>query len=284
MCSTVDVSSMNDPHVVSLKYNLESPDKTVMYVDPSPREFDTENFTARLAPDGDLHVLTVTMKEHVHYATAQGAKDAVQDFLTTWELHGALQRGRREFTFTFVCPTIIDRTPSPGALGDVLLAASGTVRSTGGVTQMTVGRRYPEPPPATFAELPNVETLWNRYENHLRNREPLPAMGYFSLTVIETLYGGQSKPISGARKPPPKRSAAAKALNIDVEVLSKLGQLTTERGDKTMARKQEANTSFQALTGEEAAWIRAVLTEIMRRVANPANAATLLTVADLPPL
>jgi hypothetical protein len=50
---------MNDPHVGSLEYALET-DATLAFNNPPPLEGDAGGFTYRLA-DG---VLTVTMKDH----------------------------------------------------------------------------------------------------------------------------------------------------------------------------------------------------------------------------
>jgi hypothetical protein len=273
---------MKDPHVVSLEYKLET-DDTLKFDNPEPRGYDAASFTVRLS-DG---VLTATMKDH--FATQEEAVEVVRPFLIAWELHHALEHGRREFRFKFMRSNIIDRKPTPGALDDVVLTSTGLVAAAGFAPTLTVTRRhYPEPPPPDFVASPNVETLWDRYENYLLGREYLPAMGYFCLSVVETLYG--PTPSSGKappRKTSQKRTRTATALNIEVAVFEKLGELTTERGDATMARKQEQGKPFRPLSGHEAAWVQAALRAITRRVAVKAAGVALpsrLSMRDLPQL
>lgn len=75
-------------------------------------------------------------------------------------------------------------------------------------------------------------------------------------------------------------------LNVELAVLEKLGELTTERGDEMTARKVEAGTPFQPLTAKEAVWIQAALRGIMRRLGMKKAGAVIppLTMTDLPVL
>jgi hypothetical protein len=259
------ILAMNDPHVVSLEYRLET-DDTLKFENPPALEHDQEGFAVRLA-DG---LLTVTMKDH--YATQAEAVAAVRPFIRAWELFHGLERGRCEFCFRFVRSNIIDRKPTPGTLDTVLLAAAGTVTITGSAATLTLThRQYPDAPTG-FVASPDVETLWNRYENHRLGREPLPSMAYFCLTVVESRYGG--------------RGNAAAALNIDRAVLERLGLLTTKRGDATTARKREGK-ALQPLTAQEERWIHEALRLMIRRVGAEQAAAlpsAPLTMADLPRL
>lgn len=270
---------MNDPHVVSLEYALET-DDTLAFDNPAPVDGDTPGFTYRLA-DG---VLTVTLKDH--YPTEKEAIAAVRPFTLAWELDYALERGRRELRFRFVRSDIIDRKPPPGAVGSIM-GLPGVISATGYVARLRhTWKRYPTPPTA-FAASADVETLWTRYENQLLGREYLPAMGYFCLTVIETLYG--ATPSSSAvprRRTSTKRKRAAVALNVEPAVLEKLGELTTERGDSMTARKHEAGSSFRPLTAQEAEWIQAALRGVMRRLGMKAAGVTSapLKMGDLPKL
>jgi hypothetical protein len=97
-------------------------------------------------------------------------------------------------------------------------------------------------------------------------------MGYFCLSVIQSLYGGRKK--------------AGQALNVDRTVLDTFGQLTSERGDAATARKQESKP-LKALTSSEERWIHAALKVLIRRVAMEQGGApltTLITMKDLPPI
>jgi hypothetical protein len=219
---------MNDPHVLSLEYALET-DESLAFDNPPPLEGDAGGFSYRLA-DG---VLTVTLKDH--YATQEQAVEAVAAFIRGWELDYALQHGRRELRFRFVRSHIIDRQPTPGAVGDVLLAGTAKITLTGHPATLVVTQRQYPAPPVSFTASPDVETLWNRYEGHLRGSEPLPAMGYFCLTVLETVFGGPG--VGTTPKTSGKRKRTAHALNVELAVLEKLGALTSERGGAMDARK-----------------------------------------------
>ena len=120
----------------------------------------------------------------------------------------------------------------------------------------------------------DVETLWQRYNNYLDGKEPLPAMAYFCLTLIENKAGGKKK-----------RESAAKLFLIDEEILSTLGNLTTNRGDPKTARKvPEKGKNMIALSNNEEKWIKAAVKILIRRMGELANiqSAQPITMSDLP--
>ncbi len=81
-------------------------------------------------------------------------------------------------------------------------------------------------------------------------REPLASMAYFCLTLLENRYGG--------------RTAASKALVVDEAVLGKLGNLSTNRGDVSTARKITGDlTPFGAADTQ---WLEAAIRALIRRV------------------
>lgn len=251
--------TIDDPHVESLEYRFVS-DPTRVYESPSPVEGDAAAFKWRLA-DGRL---TVTMKDH--HATVPEARAAVDAFVRAWEIDLALKYGHREVRFEFDRPKVIDR-----ASGTVLLAGVTATVTTARATLTVTHRKYPEPP-IDFAVSPDVETLWNRYEGYTLEREPLPSMAYFCLTLIQTRYG------NGSRK------RAALSLNAQFRVLDMLGKLT-DGGAPTIARKFK--TSPRELSGRELAWIEAAIKALIRRVGMKAAGAQLtprLTMEDLPKL
>src|SRR5579862_7067126 len=97
--------------------------------------------------------------------------------------------------------------PGLVAIHDVLLQGGGDT-----TLSIVVGRaRYPEPP-TDFTADPDVETMWRRWEGFLADREPLPSMAYFCLTVVES-HGG--------------RAGAARRLGISLPVLHTIGRLAT---------------------------------------------------------
>ena len=117
---------------------------------------------------------------------------------------------------------------------------------------------------------PDVETMWQRYEGYLNSNEPLPAMAYFCLTVLEAKAGNPDK--------------AAKAYRISKRVLGRLAELTSQHGDEKTARKMP--NSPRALTEGEIAWIEVAVTGIIRRLAEHGSGIPLaeFTMNDLPPL
>ena len=111
-----------------------------------------------------------------------------------------------------------------------------------------------------------------RYEGYLRGREPLLSMASFCLTVIEDAYNG--------------RTAAAKQMNIDEAVLKKIGNLTATRGDLLTARKINAQSTKQPLSGQEGAWLQEAVKAVIRRLgeARSLTPSKTLAMKDLPPL
>lgn len=167
---------MNDPHVVSLEYELESPPQ-VVYDKPEPVERETASFDLRLS-DG---VLTANMKEH--HATETEARAAVDAFLCSWEISLGLEHGLLRPRFRFRRSNVKDRNPPPpGSPVFVVSSASISMDGQYAVLKRT-WRKYPEPP-ERFAVTPDVETLWNRYHQYLEEREPLAGMAYACLTFV----------------------------------------------------------------------------------------------------
>lgn len=78
---------------------------------------------------------------------------------------------------------------------------------------------------------PDVESMYRRYLGHLEGREPLPAMAYFCLTVLEWRGGSRPK--------------AAERFGISEQVLCKVGNLSSRKGGP-VARKADAGGSPNA--------------------------------------
>ncbi|MCI0420213.1 MAG: hypothetical protein L0312_13480 [Acidobacteria bacterium] len=177
---------MNDPHVVSLRYELVTGAELV-FDNPPPIHRETDNFSMTLA-DGEVEFV---MKEH--FASKALAKAVVQDFLLSWEIYTKLQTGCA-FTFLFKDANIIDRNP-PRPGDSVWLSpepVSGVASVTG--TLYMRSNTYPELP-SDFEATPDVETLWNRYNGSIQGRET--GKGLIGLQTIVHYLG----------RLPPKRSS-----------------------------------------------------------------------------
>ena len=254
---------MRDPHIESLYYKLKTPETTI-YENPPVVNFIRNEFDCHLEDD----ILTCQMREH--FPTVKEARRAVEDFLHSWEIKADLEVGRGEMRFHFKDYHVIDRDPPPpGDPKNVQL--SGAVNFTSNTTAILRVRRgkYPDLP-TNFTVTPDVETLWQRYNKYLDGREELTAMAYFCLTVIQNPAGG--------------RRRAAKLYKIQEAILSKLGYLTSEKGDAKTARKFPKGGSLISLSEKETKWIEAVVKILILRAGELANihSVQLITMNDLP--
>jgi hypothetical protein len=269
---------MRDPHVVWLEYRLQ-PSSHVAFENPPPIEHETDTFIMRLSEG----VARFEMKEH--YASEEEAKSVVEEFLRAWEIYTALRFGAAEMRFSFERPHVIDRKPPPpGTTLVVALADRLTLKGEATVALTAVRRAYPAPPTG-FRVSPNVGTLWDRYQHYREGREPLPGVAYFCLTFLETMAGGPPEGAARKRKISEARKKAAQKYQIDENVLGKLGDLSSTRGDARTARKVTANMT--PLSPAEAAWIDSATREIIRRVGEVDAGATglpAITMKHLPPL
>src|SRR6266513_4379738 len=252
---------MPDFHVVALLYRLQ-PGDHVSYPDLPPLVF--ENEVARFGLEKNQ--LRCEMKLHV--ATSEEARALVDPPLRDWEMEIELARGPGELRFIYENAEIIDRTPAiPGVIrGHVMVTAQDALLvSTGNVTCHITRGKYPDPP-VGFHLTPDAESILLRFRGYKDGREPLLSMAYFCLTVVKSAGGGQSN--------------AAKAFGIGQSVLSKLGDLTSNRGDRAIARK--AHATSQPLTDAEHKWIEAIIKQLVLRLCDPPSRyqRTLLTMAE----
>lgn len=254
---------MSDPHVVYLMYHNITSDY-VVYRNPPPVSWSTPIFNGELS-DG---LLTCKMKEH--FASVHEARDAVEPYLRAWEIQAALRGGIHDLQFEYDKAEIIDRDPTPGI---VELSGNSLLSLTSSATLAVLRNKYPSPP-SNFQIKPDIESIWLRYRRYREGSgEPLQSMAYFCLTVAELDAGGG-------------RGRVCAKYQIDKLVRSKLGDLTSDAGDSTEARKRSAKSTGQPLTGAEKAWIEAVLKELMLRMGeyDPSQPKLLLTMNDLPSL
>ena len=261
---------MRAPHVESLRYRLKT-SATTNYENPPVVEVIRNEFECHL----DDGVLKCRMREH--FPAVEEARRVVENFLRSWEIKTALELGRDEMRFQFEDSHVIDRNPPPPG-SPKIVRVSGTANITSNISAIlhATRRKYPDPP-TVFTVTPDVETLWQRYNNYLDGKEPLPSMAYFCLTLIENKASRKGK--KG------KRKSAAKLFLIDEKILDTLGNLTTNRGDPKTARKvPEKGESMIALSDKEGKWIEAAVKILIRRRGELSNIQTakLITMNDLP--
>lgn len=258
-------STESDPHVNALYYVLQV-GEGIRFDAPLPVIWDTELATLELC-DGRLKC---TMKQH--FAEPRMARNAVEWLLKSWEVSAALDIRLGAIKFRFTNADVVDRRPiAPEEIRGTAVFVEGidSCEAFGTPTVITTHREYPPPRPH-FCVHPDVATLWQRLQGHLEGREPLLAMAYFCLTVIEVPCGG--------------RKGAAARWNVEFGVLKKLGELVSERGDGFTARK--ADLRLKPLTVKEGRWILAAVKELIYVIGDTRypNTRPRLCMSALPPL
>lgn len=256
---------MRNPHVVKLTYQLK-PDKNISFPGAPPIEEDRDSFHIRL----DEEYLTIEMKEH--FSSPDDARKLVEPFLRSWEIDAALFYNHPAIQFIYKDAEVIDLDPHPpGVTTDLEVNTSDLVIVSENVTLHVNYPNYPFPP-ITFSVTPEVEILWHRYWGYRQNQEPLLAMAYYCLTYIEKTFG--------------KRQRAARQLGISDNVLDKLGNFASHRGNFQTARKVSKDSNVSPLNSREVDWIDTLIKMIIRRMGerSPTSTFPQITMDDLPPL
>lgn len=267
---------MQDPHVEIVSYAARE-SRTNKFQDGDPVVDEQEAFRVSLTKQGEGIIATFQMKEH--FATEEAARAVTDVYIRALEVQATLVEygGRLVLFFGYIGADIVDRSPVSGKNE---LVGVGTT-STSGSGELTMTRPLPSPP-GKFTLTPDVETLWNRYQQYVNDREPLLAMAYFCLTVVEAYAG------IAARARDNLRGRASGKYCIAIEVLEQLGTITTEAGDPLEARKQEKVNPFSPLREDERSWVIAVIQQMILRVGehdyDPQQELLELTMMDFPTL
>jgi hypothetical protein len=265
---------MNDPHVVALTYRITHSE----HVDfkKAPRcQAGTNAFCVVV----DAGRVGVEMIEH--FGTVQEARNVVEPFLRAWELAADLKHPEARFRFVYERPEVIDRDPHTG--GAVIhVPTAYTIMAGLEVLAHASRERWPEPS-SDLALSPDAEALHRRWLGCLDGKETLLGAAYWALSMIEAAPG-PSQP-EGPRMTKRRRNAGA-FFNIDADVLSTLGHLTSARGGVEEGRKAEAREA--PLTRSERKWLKAAFKALVERAARRAHYGAPppvpLTMDDLPKL
>lgn len=260
-------STMNDPHVQTLRFRLRTQEDTSYKQDAAPVIYETTAFKATL----ENGMLIMSMKEH--FTNSGAAFSRVQKYLRSWEVLAGVNLGPGNLRFEFDGAEIIDLAPTPGGSQLVSDSAAFGITMSGISPTHVVMNQYPAPPTKFLAD-PIAEVLWKRYARFKRDGEPLTSMGYFCLSVIQADAGNRKK--------------ASVKFVIHIDVLDKLGELTSDAGDDTEARKRDNFSTYLPLTEKQRTWIEAAVRMLIIRVgefaANPTAGHKQITMADLPGL
>jgi len=270
-------SGMNDPHVVSLTYRIDVAD-TVDFDRAPPKATDRGAFRITL----DAYLATVEMVDH--FASVEEARKVVDPFLRAWELEVDLRDTGDRFRFVYQTAEIVDRNPP--ATGDVAVTLGrGTIALAGMDVVVHVGRsEWPEPP-QDIAVSPDADVLWRRWRRYrAEKQESLLAAAYWALTVLEAAPG-VAAPVK-PRRSSKRRQTASAFFNVELDVLDRIGELTSTRGGDDESRKHEGRSA--PLSPAERQWLEAAFRALVRRVAERAYHGkpppNMLRMSDLPKL
>ena len=249
---------MNDPHVAVLIYKIEHGD-SIDYSKAKPLDHEEAGFRVKIT-NGQ-----VCFKFKDHHASVDEAREAIGNYIRSWELDAGLREGPNRFKLKFDQSQIEDRNPTPGAV------SIGTpVRFSFTLSEPTVTLSpacYPPPPSGVMLITSDVQTLYDRYKGYCQDREELPGMAYFCLTVLEDSVAQQPQKASTNRKPSTKRKKAAEKYGIELEVLTKIGFLSSDKGGQQARKKSGMNNN---LTAQDRRFLEEAIKAIIRRAAEKA--------------
>ena len=259
---------MNDPHVVALIYHIEH-DNSVDYERAKPLAQEESAFHL------EVEDMEVRLELKNHYAKESDARKSIEEYIRTWEFNACLNNGPNSFKLRFDKAEIEDRNPTPGVVNISGTITSGVPTLSGSLTRGLPN--YPSPPSGLTIS-PDVQTMYDRYMNHLRGHESLLSMTYFCLTILEDTA---KRHCTGQ-----KREAASRYYQIEKEILDKIGDLSSNKGGRLEARKNEGVN--QDLTSEERTFLNQAIRKIIYRVAEKAYnqnvALKEIPLSDLPSL
>jgi hypothetical protein len=267
MIGNVNVSLlMRDPQVEKLVYELKH-GKTIKYENPPPVEWEIADCKFRLS-DGTLDVEMLT-----HCATEDEARQLIDPYLRAWETNAFLRDSNEQLHFEFSQSHIVDRNP-PGP-GEFLVSPVPDIDDSVSLTFETGRREYQYPLPPTYQKFsPDAETMIFRYRLYHEGKEPLPAMAYFCLTLVEIKTGVENE----------KRKIAVEKYYVERDILNDIGKLSSTRGDRSNARKY--TLELKPLSSKEQTWLDAAIRRLILQVASvdAGEQPSMLTMTDLPGL
>ena len=241
---------MNDPHVEELLYGVVH-GKSHDYSKAERLRLDEPGFQVLVQEE------KVRFDFKNHYATEKEARKAVKDYIHNWEFDACLKGGDDCFKLEFLDAVRVDRQPTPGVIS-VDAGSTGFVISTS-TPEVTVGHhKYPSPPSGANFNDPDVQTMYQRYMGYRQGNEPLASMAYFCLTVVELLSRQEKK----------RRKTSAKKYQIDLPILDKIGELSSEKGGQGARKAVGSDKDF---TNWERTFLDQSVKRIILRVAEKAH-------------
>jgi hypothetical protein len=275
---------VRDPHVQAMHYKVSS-GGGVTYVNPEPLSFSNCLGTFALS-DGELRVVPSE-----HFPDEHSSRRAIEPFLEDWATEVHLTSNIQMLRFDFDRVEVIDRAPPTSAVLDFKAWCQRPSKKQPPVANLSAGSfgmagssasldltcsKYPQPL-AAFRATTEVQCAYRRWLEYRSGKEPLQAMAYFVLTVLQNATGGQKD----------ARKRAAHLFRIEPKVLDKIGDLSSTRGDERTARKApHPGQQFHELTGPEKQWLERAIPLVIHRLGERAPGAqlALISLSDLPRL
>lgn len=241
---------MRDPHVEAVYFTVSSAED-ISYKDPEPLSFQNHLGDFCLA-DGMLKVVPTE-----HFGSGQEASQAIDGFLRAWEIETDLKRNPGTIIFTYSHADVIDRDPPPPGEPQVIHAGGicvGIAIAANFHSHVLLGH-YPEPP-ERFSASEYAQHAYRRWLRYRSGQEPLQAMAYFILTLLEGQAGN--------------RAQACVQFMIDRAVLNRVGELSSEGGSALTARKAKS-TDFDELSHLDQEWLERAVKRLIFRLGEQAS-------------
>jgi len=232
----------------------------------------TTDFQVLISTEGMSRACSAAVELITDFPTVEAARAAVEPYLQAWEIQSLVDHLAKHSDF------------SQPLRFEYHSAEVSNAQPTDLTVHVNPGHHYIEgefpSPPSRLLASPDVRLMWQRWESYQAGRESLPAMAYYCLTALEAATGKSRND---------RRSSAAAAYAVDIEVLNQLGDLVSEVGDDHERRKAHAKHR-RPYTTTEKEWIERVVLALIERVGRVAcgNATgtnislRTLTLGDLP--
>ncbi len=201
---------------------------------------------------------------HGRFTTVETAREICDAVVAVWSRHLHLEEGLNAARFRF---NSAKTEPPPGVTAAIELGGSivisgelevslpGLAASFQGIVLPLV-RDLPPPPPVSRPD-PLVERAWGKWEQYLNGASTLLSASYAVLHLIEKYAVGQ-----GYASP---RAAVCHELNMDLDVREQWGDLSSDFGSDSEARKLRVDER-PPLTAAEVRFVRAVTTVAIQRL------------------
>jgi hypothetical protein len=207
---------------------------------PAPQAFRVGVFDASFEDGG----WTFTPVEDFY--SAEDARAALEPCLRVWEIEWDFDYGLR-VSFGFgTC----NMEQSKGGVVSRNMTASVPLNASSAITYTN----YPSPPALRLHGSPLAQEVRARWHDIEDNSKKLLTGANLFLTTLENLFGGKEKEV---------RKEAAHRLNVEWEVLSKLGELSARNDDRYSGKNKGP---VNRLTEDEEAWIRKAIRMLAKRI------------------